>query len=92
MADQSSKQEELLQFPVDFPMKVMGANEPDFPKIIAELARAHFPDFDDSLTTQKISSKGNYMALGIVVHATSKEQLDNFYRALTSHPKVKVAL
>ncbi len=92
MADQDSTTQELLQFPVDFPMKVMGLNEPDFRQIISALAREHFEDFDDKKTTETPSKKGNYLALGIVVHATSKEQLDNFYRALTSHPKVKVVL
>jgi putative lipoic acid-binding regulatory protein len=38
------------------------------------------------------SSKGNYLSLTVTVRATSREQLDNLYRALSSHPMVKVVL
>ena len=42
--------------------------------------------------TTALSKTGKYLALSIMVNAQSQEQLDNFYRALTSHPMVKVAL
>jgi putative lipoic acid-binding regulatory protein len=38
------------------------------------------------------SPKGNYLSLTVTVRATSREQLDNLYRALSSHPMVKVVL
>lgn len=92
MAELTTNQKELLQFPVDFPIKVMGLNEPDFPKIIEDLARQQFPTFDNSKTTTALSKTGKYISVNIVVHANSREELDNMYRAITSHPKVKVAL
>jgi len=41
---------------------------------------------------ERVSSGGNYTGLTITVRATSQEQLDNIYRALTGHPMVKVVL
>ena len=38
------------------------------------------------------SRAGNYLGVTITVTATSREQLDDLYRALTSHPMVKVVL
>jgi putative lipoic acid-binding regulatory protein len=38
------------------------------------------------------STKGNYLSLTVTVRATSREQLDNLYRALSSHPMVKMVL
>jgi putative lipoic acid-binding regulatory protein len=38
------------------------------------------------------SSTGKYLGVTITVRATSREQLDDLYRALTSHPMVKVVL
>ena len=82
----------VMQFPMMFPIKVMGLNTPDFPAVICQLATKHFADFDEKLMTINLSRTQKYKALSIVVNAQSKEQLDNFYRALTSHPMVKLAL
>ena len=38
------------------------------------------------------SAKGTYLALTATVRATSRVQLDDLYRALSSHPMVKVVL
>lgn len=83
---------EVMQFPMDFPVKVMGLNEADFPDIVADIARTVFPNFDNSKTKTVLSSNRKYISVNIVVHAESKAQLDDLYRAITSHPKVKVAL
>ena len=40
----------------------------------------------------RASSGGKYISLTCTVRATSREQLDNIYRSLTSHPFVKVVL
>lgn len=82
----------VMQFPMLFPIKVMGLNTPDFPATICQLAASHFKDFDERTMTVNVSRTQKYKALSITVNAQSKEQLDNFYRALTSHPMVKVAL
>jgi putative lipoic acid-binding regulatory protein len=38
------------------------------------------------------SKAGNYMGLTFTINATSREQLDNLYRALHAHPLVSVVL
>ena len=83
---------EVMQFPMDFPVKVMGLNEADFPDTVANIARTVFPNFDNSKTKIALSSNKKYISVNIVVHAESRAQLDDLYRAITSHPKVKVAL
>jgi putative lipoic acid-binding regulatory protein len=50
------------------------------------------PYFDASTIEQRPSSGGKYLGITITVTATSREQLDDLYRALTSHPLVKVVL
>lgn len=84
--------ESLLTFPADFPLKIMGINQDGFLETIAELVKEHAPDFDPATIRQNYSSGGNYMSLRVTITATSREQLDNLYRALTSHPMVKVVL
>ncbi|MGL4667301.1 MAG: HP0495 family protein [Saezia sp.] len=85
-----SNTESLLTFPADFPLKIMGSNAEGFFEAIAELVKNHAPEFDTATIEKNHSKKGNYLSLRVTVRATSKEQLDNLYRALTSHPMVKV--
>ena len=82
----------LLEFPCEFPLKVMGAAQDGFAEEILRVVSVHAPDFDASRMEMRASSGGNYISLTCTVMATSKEQLDNLYRALTSHPMVKVVL
>jgi putative lipoic acid-binding regulatory protein len=52
----------------------------------------HAPDFDAATLEMRSSKDGNYLSLTATVRATSREQLDALYRALTSHPMVKIVL
>lgn len=82
----------LLEFPCDFPLKIMGAARDDFAQTIAALVRAHAPDFEPATIEMRPSRAGNYLSLTCTVRATSQTQLDALYRALTSHPMVRVVL
>lgn len=88
----SEAQQELLEFPCRFPIKVMGENHPDFHPTIFDVVRVHAPDLDVTHITARDSSSGKYVSLTVTVTATSREQLDNIYRSLSSHPLVKWAL
>ena len=85
-------QESLIEYPSDFPIKIMGVMQDDFAQAMVELVSLHDPEFHAGKMDMRPSSKGTYLALTATVHATSREQLDNLYRALSSHPMVKVVL
>ena len=82
----------LLTFPCDFPIKVMGKRVDTFAQEIAAVIAVHAPDFDPARMEMRASSGGNYLSLTCHVVATSQSQLDDIYRALTSHPLVSVVL
>ena len=84
--------ESLLEFPCDFPIKVMGARVDGFAQAVAEVVLIHAPEFDPASMEMRPSSKGNYLSLTCTIRATSRDQLDALYRALTAHPMVKVVL
>ena len=90
MAD--NEKDTLLEFPCEFPLKIMGATQEGFAEEIVRVVQLHAPDFDATRLEMRASSGGNYISLTCTVTATSKEQLDNLYRALTAHPLVKVVL
>lgn len=81
-----------LQFPTDFPIKVIGRRIDGFAQAIVGVVVEHAPDFDPATLEMRASKAGNYLSLTATVRATSREQLDDLYRALTSHPLVKVVL
>ncbi len=83
---------ELLEFPTDFPIKIMGERRDDFAHAMVAVVQHHAPDFDAASVELRGSSGGRYISITVTVRATSREQLDALYRDLTSHPMVKVVL
>jgi len=84
--------ETLIEFPCDFPLKVMGKAEDGFAQAIADVVLKHAPDFDVSKMEMRPSKAGNYLSLTCTIRAVSQAQLDALYRELTAHPMVKVVL
>jgi putative lipoic acid-binding regulatory protein len=82
----------LLEFPCDFPLKIMGATRDGFAQAIVEVVLRHAPDFDAANVEMRPSKAGNYLSLTCTIRATSKPQLDALYRELTAHPWVKIVL
>lgn len=81
-----------LVFPTAFPIKVMGRRVDEFAQTIVAIIRTHAPDFDPASVELRSSREGNYLSLTATINATSREQLDDLYRALSGHPLVKVVL
>ncbi|MDH4417331.1 MAG: DUF493 family protein [Acidovorax sp.] len=86
------RKDSLIEYPSRFPIKVMGTKVDGFVHAVTELARQFDPTFDASTIELRDSRAGNYLGVTITITATSREQLDNLYRALSSHPLVKVVL
>jgi len=84
--------ESLITYPSRFPIKVMGLRVDGFVHAITTVAQHFDPDFDAATVELRESSGGKYLGVTITVMATSREQLDELYRTLSSHPMVKVVL
>ncbi|MEM7026840.1 MAG: DUF493 domain-containing protein [Pseudomonadota bacterium] len=87
-----AEEDSLIQFPCDFPIKVMGIAEDDFDLIIVEIVRRHAPDLGEGAVRSRHSKEGKYISVTVTVNAQSREQLDNIYLDLTEHEKVIMAL
>ena len=81
-----------LTFPCSFPIKVMGRTQPGFAQEIVGIATRHAPDFDPSTLEMRASTAGKYLSLTCTINATSRDQLDDLYRELSSHPMVTMVL
>ncbi|MDZ7856763.1 YbeD family protein [Sphaerotilus sp.] len=85
-------EQSLIEYPCDFPIKVMGANVEGFVTAVTHVARQFDPGFDASTVEIRPSKGGNYLGVTITIRATSRPQLDELYRTLTTHPMVKMVL
>jgi putative lipoic acid-binding regulatory protein len=87
-----AQRESLIEYPCNFPVKVMGARVDGFAEAMCLVAQQFDPSFDPATLEMRASKAGNYLSVTLTIRATSREQLDNLYLALTGHPMVKVAL
>ena len=91
-AGAAPRQESLIQYPSLFPIKVMGTKTEGLVAAITHIAHRFDPIFDASTIELRESKGGKYLGITITVTATSREQLDELYRTLSTHPMVKVVL
>ncbi len=82
----------LLEYPCDFPVKILGHTQAGFAQAVLEVVKRHAPDFDDATLELRASKRRKYLSLTCVIRATSREQLDGLYQELCDHPMVVMVL
>jgi putative lipoic acid-binding regulatory protein len=82
----------LIVYPCAFPIKVMGQRVDGFVHALTHIAQQFDPKFDASTIELRESKGGKYLGVTLTINATSRAQLDEIYRTLSSHPMVKVVL
>jgi putative lipoic acid-binding regulatory protein len=87
-----STEAELLAYPCDFPIKILGHTQAGFARSILAVVRKHAPEFDGAKMEMKTSKRGKYLSLTCVIRATSRAQLDGLYQELCDHPMVVMVL
>jgi uncharacterized protein len=85
-------EDSLIVYPSAFPIKVMGLQAEGFEAAVVAIARRFDAAFDEATVERRPSRAGKYLGLTITVTATSREQLDELYRTLSTHPMVRVVL
>ncbi|MBG6072357.1 MULTISPECIES: YbeD family protein [unclassified Polaromonas] len=90
--DAEARKDSLIEYPSLFPIKVMGIKAEGYVHAVTHIAHQFDPTFDASTIELRESKGGKYLGVTITVTATSREQLDELYRTLSTHPMVKVVL
>lgn len=85
-------EDSLIVYPSAFPIKVMGVQVEGFEAAVVAIACRFDAGFDAASIERRPSRTGKYLGLTITVTATSREQLDELYRTLSTHPLVRVVL
>jgi uncharacterized protein len=86
------KEQSLIEYPSQFPIKVMGLKVDGMVHALTHIAHQFDPTFDATTIELRESSGGKYLGVTLTITATSREQLDEIYRTLSTHPMVKVVL
>ena len=89
MAESSGSE---LKYPILFPLKVMGLDEPDFEDFVIEIVRRHVPDLLEENILSKLSSGNKYSSVSFEFIAESRKQVDALYAELGSHKRVLMIL
>ena len=69
-----------------------GKRDDGFAQTVLEIILKHAPDYDAATMEMRPSKNGNFLSVTATINAQSKTQIDDIYRALTSHPLVLMAL
>lgn len=81
-----------IEFPCDYPIKVMGTKCEDFRTHVLTVMERHAPGFDQMQVTTRDSRKGNYQSLTVTITATGEAQLQAIFVDLKSSSLVQMVL
>ncbi|HCU24389.1 MAG TPA: hypothetical protein DF383_05165 [Deltaproteobacteria bacterium] len=87
-----SNGESGLQFPCEFPLKVLGLRHSRFVQNVVSIVRGYAPDFAPESVGLRPSSGGKYLSVTCTITAQSQDQLNMLYIALKRHPDVAMVL
>jgi len=82
----------LMQFPCDFPMKIIGKNHPRFQEDIMSIVHQHFPETAADAVRVQTSKNAKYLAVSVLLRVSEQSTLDALYIALTQHPDINMVL
>jgi len=82
----------LLEFPCDFPIKVMGKDSPQFRRTSLAIIEEHVGELTKEDVSERQSKDGNFVALTYNLTIENREQLDSIYSALSNHDDILVVL
>jgi putative lipoic acid-binding regulatory protein len=82
VVDETPKQEELLKFPVAYPIKVVGRRSENMRANIDAIVRAHVPDLTADQIKERESTQQHFLAITYTINAQSKEQIVSLTNAL----------
>jgi len=83
-----TESESPLQFPTDYPIKVLGRPSDEFRARIHAIVLKHVPNFDADRITERLSEQGNFLSISYTIVAESREQVTALATELAAAPDV----
>ncbi len=81
-----------IEFPCDYPVKILGRNVENFRALMTEVIERHAPGFDQDTISLRDSRKGTFVSLTVTIVATGPEQLEALHQDLRATGLVQMVL
>ena len=88
----SEQEPPKIEFPCDYPIKVMGHQTSEFRGIVLEVMRKHAGEINESQVTERASAKGTFVSITVTIIATGKDQIEIIFEDLKATGAVKMVL
>ncbi|KFJ43935.1 DUF493 domain-containing protein [Francisella philomiragia] len=88
----NNQPETFFEFPCQFPIKIMANPQKETVEAILKVFEKYVPKHSEIDFNTKESKTGKYISITAIFTADSKEQLDNIYKEISSHPEVHMVL
>jgi uncharacterized protein len=75
VVDQTPQQQPLLQYPTDYPIKVVGRPSDEFRARVHAVMLRHAPKLDADRVTERLSENSNFLSISYTIVAESSEQV-----------------
>lgn len=85
-------EDEELEFPCEYPIKVFGLAGADFESQAIKAIQSQCHDMRVQLTDRKESEAGKYRSATIIITALSREQVDSIYKKLKTCPDILLVM
>lgn len=89
--DDQAQDAPKIEFPCDYPIRIMGHAADDFEAFVVEAVLKHAPDFKGDVRL-KASKNGNFLSAMVVIRATGEEQLKALHESLKASGRVHMVL
>ena len=83
---------QLLQFPTDYPLKVVGRAADEFRARVHAIVLRHAPALSAERVSARLSANGNFLSISYLLPATSREQVEALVAELKSCDGVMMLL
>lgn len=81
-----------IEFPCDYPIKVIGKATPDFQEFVIKTVAVHAPDLDPERVDVNPSRNGKFMSVRLWIVATGRDQLENLFEDLKASGRVTMVI
>lgn len=81
-----------IEFPCEYPVKILGRQCDHFETTIFAIVEAHAPGFDRQQISRKISREGTFCSLTITITATGEPQLAAMHQELMDSGLVNMVI
>lgn len=88
----SEQEAPKIEFPCDYPIKIMGVASGELHTIVKEVMIKHAPGYDEAQITIRDSAQGKYQSITVTITATGPDQLQAIFTDLKISRHVKMVL